>query len=52
MNDRKFKSMINTQKGMTLIELMITMAILSVIILGLVVFLPVGLDHGLPDNIN
>ena len=34
--------MINTQKGMTLIELMITMAILSVIILGLVVFFSGG----------
>jgi len=34
--------MINTQKGMTLIELMITMVILSVIILGLVVFFTGG----------
>jgi prepilin-type N-terminal cleavage/methylation domain-containing protein len=34
--------MINTQKGMTLIELMITLAILSVIILGLVVFFTGG----------
>ena len=32
----------NTQKGMTLIELMVTMAILSVIILGLVVFFSGG----------
>jgi len=34
--------MINTQKGMTLIELMITMVILSFIILGLVVFFTGG----------
>jgi len=34
--------MINTQKGMTLIELMITLAILSIIILGLVVFFTGG----------
>jgi len=34
--------MIKTQKGMTLIELMVTMAILSVIILGLVVFFSGG----------
>jgi prepilin-type N-terminal cleavage/methylation domain-containing protein len=34
--------MINTQKGMTLIELMISLAILSVIILGLVVFFTGG----------
>ncbi|MCJ7449702.1 MAG: prepilin-type N-terminal cleavage/methylation domain-containing protein [Bacteroidales bacterium] len=34
--------MIKTQKGMTLIELMITLAILSVIILGLVVFFTSG----------
>lgn len=34
--------MINAQKGMTLIELMITMVILSVIILGLVVFFTGG----------
>ena len=34
--------MIKTQKGMTIIELMVTMAILSVIILGLVVFFSGG----------
>jgi prepilin-type N-terminal cleavage/methylation domain-containing protein len=34
--------MIKKQKGMTLIELMVTMAILSVIILGLVVFFSGG----------
>jgi len=34
--------MIKTQKGMTLIELMVTMAVLSVIILGLVVFFSGG----------
>jgi len=34
--------MINTQKGMTLIELMVTLAILSIIILGLVVFFTGG----------
>lgn len=34
--------MLKTQKGMTLIELMVTMAILSVIILGLVVFFTGG----------
>jgi len=32
----------NTQKGMTLIELMVTMVILSIIILGLVVFFSSG----------
>ena len=34
--------MINTQKGMTLIELMVTLAVLSIIILGLVVFFTAG----------
>jgi len=34
--------MIKTQKGMTLIELMVTMVILSIIILGLVVFFSGG----------
>ena len=34
--------MINTQKGMTLIELMVTLAVLSIIILGLVVFFTGG----------
>jgi len=34
--------MIKTQKGMTLIELMVTLAILSIIILGLVVFFSCG----------
>jgi len=34
--------MIKTQKGMTIIELMVTMAILSIIILGLVVFFSGG----------
>ena len=34
--------MINTQKGLTLIELMITLAVLSIIILGLVVFFTGG----------
>ena len=34
--------MIKTQKGMTLIELMITLAVLSIIILGLVVFFSGG----------
>jgi len=34
--------MINTQKGLTLIELMITLVILSIIILGLVVFFTGG----------
>jgi prepilin-type N-terminal cleavage/methylation domain-containing protein len=34
--------MLETQKGMTLIELMITLAILSIIILGLVVFFTSG----------
>jgi len=34
--------MIKTQKGMTLIELMVTLAVLSVIILGLVVFFSGG----------
>lgn len=34
--------MINTQKGVTLIELMVTMVVLSVIILGLVVFFTGG----------
>jgi prepilin-type N-terminal cleavage/methylation domain-containing protein len=34
--------MLKTQKGMTLIELMVTMVILSVIILGLVVFFSGG----------
>jgi len=34
--------MLKTQKGMTLIELMVTMAVLSIIILGLVVFFSGG----------
>jgi len=34
--------MIKTQKGMTLIELMVTLAVLSIIILGLVVFFSGG----------
>lgn len=34
--------MVNTQKGMTLIELMVTLVILSIIILGLVVFFSGG----------
>lgn len=34
--------MINTQKGLTIIELMITLAVLSIIILGLVVFFTGG----------
>ena len=39
---RKIKLMVNKQKGMTIIELMYVVAILSIIILGLVTFFTGG----------